>query len=160
MTDKALEKVLVFPKIEELNEPTLIHELSKSIKYLTNDKASGSDNIPLRSSNRQKKLSQDMQDAKIITLHTNKGERSNCNNYRGIFLLSIVGKFYARVILKKTTTSCRARIHRGALQLLNRQVDHRHAVLGVAAIREMPQADKNYLHLDMSAGTASSYSSR
>ena len=40
-----------------------------------------------------------MRDAKIITLYKNKGERSDCNNYRGISLLSIVGKVYARVIL-------------------------------------------------------------
>ena len=40
-----------------------------------------------------------MRDAKIITLYKNKGERSDCNNYRGISLLSIVGKVFARVIL-------------------------------------------------------------
>ena len=40
-----------------------------------------------------------MRDSKIITLYKNKGERSDCNNYRGISLLSIVGKVYARVIL-------------------------------------------------------------
>ena len=42
---------------------------------------------------------QDMRDSKIITLYKNKGERNNCNNYRGISLLSIVGKVFARVIL-------------------------------------------------------------
>ncbi|KAL7886731.1 hypothetical protein AOLI_G00044520 [Acnodon oligacanthus] len=42
---------------------------------------------------------QDMRDAKIITLYKNKGHRSNCNNYRGISLLSILGKLYARVLL-------------------------------------------------------------
>ena len=40
-----------------------------------------------------------MRDAKIITLLKNKGERSECNNYRGIFLLSIIGKIFAKVIL-------------------------------------------------------------
>ena len=40
-----------------------------------------------------------MRDAKIVTLYKNKGERSDCNNYRGISLLSIVGKVFARVIL-------------------------------------------------------------
>ena len=44
---------------------------------------------------------QDMRDAKIITLYKNKGERSDCNNYRGISLLSIVGKVYARVVLAR-----------------------------------------------------------
>ena len=40
-----------------------------------------------------------MRDAKIVTLYKTKGERSDCNNYRGISLLCIVGKVYARVLL-------------------------------------------------------------
>ena len=42
---------------------------------------------------------QDMGDAKIITLYTNKGQRRVCNNYRVISLLSIVGKIFARIFL-------------------------------------------------------------
>ena len=42
-----------------------------------------------------------MRDAKIITLYKNKGDRSDCNNYRGISLLSIVGKVFARVVLAR-----------------------------------------------------------
>ena len=42
-----------------------------------------------------------MRDAKIITLYKNKGDRSDCNNYRGISLLSVVGKTFARVILSR-----------------------------------------------------------
>nr|KAG5709927.1 hypothetical protein BaRGS_029969 [Batillaria attramentaria] len=44
---------------------------------------------------------QDMRDATIITLYKNKGDRSDCNNYRGISLLSIVGKVFARVVLAR-----------------------------------------------------------
>ena len=42
-----------------------------------------------------------MRDANVLTLYKNKGDRSNCNNYRGISLLSIVGKVFARVVLKR-----------------------------------------------------------
>ena len=41
---------------------------------------------------------QDMSDSQIITLYKNKGERNDCNNYRGTTLLSIVGKVFDRVI--------------------------------------------------------------
>ena len=41
-----------------------------------------------------------MRDANIITLYKNKGDRSDCNNYRGIPLLSIVGKVIARVLAR------------------------------------------------------------
>ena len=40
-----------------------------------------------------------MRDTKIVTLYKNKGEKSDCNNYKGICLLSIMGKVYARVLL-------------------------------------------------------------
>ena len=42
-----------------------------------------------------------MRDANIVTLYKNKGDRSDCNNYRGISLLSIVGKAFAWVLLKR-----------------------------------------------------------
>ena len=42
-----------------------------------------------------------MKDANIITLYKNKVDRSDCNNYRGITLLSIVGKLFARITLKR-----------------------------------------------------------
>ena len=42
-----------------------------------------------------------MRNANIVTLYKNKGDRSDCNNYRGISLLSIVGKAFARVALKR-----------------------------------------------------------
>ena len=44
-------------------------------------------------------VTQDTKDAKIVTLYKNKGGSSDCNNYRGISLLSIVGKVYTRVVL-------------------------------------------------------------
>ena len=42
-----------------------------------------------------------MRDANIVTLYKNKSDRGDCNNYRGISLLNIVGKLYAKVVLMK-----------------------------------------------------------
>ena len=42
-----------------------------------------------------------MKNANIITLYKNKGDRGDCNNYRGISLLNVVGKLLARVVLKR-----------------------------------------------------------
>lgn len=42
-----------------------------------------------------------MRYANIVTLYKNKGDRSDCNNYRGISLLSIVGKLFARLVLNR-----------------------------------------------------------
>ena len=41
-----------------------------------------------------------MRNAKIVTLYKNKSNKGECSNYRGISLLSITGKTFARVILK------------------------------------------------------------
>ena len=42
--------------------------------------------------------------ANITTFYKNKGDRSDCINYRGITLLSIVGKTFARVMLNRLQT--------------------------------------------------------
>ena len=41
-----------------------------------------------------------MRDANIVILYKNKGDRGDCNNYRGISL-NIVGKLFAKVVLMK-----------------------------------------------------------
>ena len=42
-----------------------------------------------------------MCDAKIVTLFKNKGDRSDCNNYREISLLNVIGKVFAGVIIAR-----------------------------------------------------------
>lgn len=42
-----------------------------------------------------------MRDATIVTLYKGKGDRSNCDSYRGVSLLSVTGKAFARVVLAR-----------------------------------------------------------
>lgn len=42
-----------------------------------------------------------MRDATIATLYKNKRDRSDCNNYHGISLLSTIDKLFARVVLNR-----------------------------------------------------------
>ena len=44
---------------------------------------------------------QEMRDAIIITFYKNKGDRLDCNIYRGISVMSIIGKIFARVLLTR-----------------------------------------------------------
>ena len=50
-------------------------------------------------------LPQDLKDAVTISLYKNKGEKSDCSNYRGITLLSIAGKVLARILLNRLIPS-------------------------------------------------------
>ncbi|XP_048759445.2 uncharacterized protein LOC125669044 [Ostrea edulis] len=65
-----------------------------------------------------------MRDAKIVTLYKNKGERSDCNNYRGISHFSIFGQVYARVLLQKLhervylKSNCGFRVKRSTIDMV------------------------------------------
>ena len=118
VTNAALNDIRDLPMMEELdNEPT-IEDLSKAIDSLSCGKAPGCDSIPPEVIKCAKPallqhlhqllclccwnegtVPQEMRNATIVTLYKNKGDRSDCNNYRGISLLSIVGKAFARVLL-------------------------------------------------------------
>ena len=43
-------------------------------------------------------VSEDWRSAVIVPLYKGKREGSECKNYRGISLLSVVGKIYARIL--------------------------------------------------------------
>ena len=119
VTQEALDAIEDMPVLEELDSEPTVEELSKAIDALVCGKAPGEDSIPpeiikcgkpalleplhalLCLCWREGKVPQDMRDAKIITLYKNKGDRSDCNNYRGISLLSVAGKVFARVVLAR-----------------------------------------------------------
>ena len=42
-----------------------------------------------------------MQVATIVTIYKNKGDLCDCNNYRGISLMSIVGTILAHILLNR-----------------------------------------------------------
>ena len=115
VSPSALDAVECLPTMEELDTEPTLEELSKAIdsngtpplptpppprptKALQDHLTAFTACTPL-SVLARRSLQQDMRDAKIITLFKNKGERSDCNNYRGIFLLSVTGKVFAKVIL-------------------------------------------------------------
>ena len=113
----ALDVLEWLPTMGELDTEPLVEELNRAIESFASGKAPCNDGIPpdlikhcktilllplhevLCQCLQEGAVLQDMRDSKIITLYKNKGERNDCNNYRGISLLSIVGKIFARVIL-------------------------------------------------------------
>ena len=98
--------------------PPSIQDFNKALKRMKPGKTPGPDNIPLELithggpelRNRlmllilkiweTKTLPSDFRDANIITIFK-KGDRENCNNYRGISLLSIASKIFARILLDR-----------------------------------------------------------
>ena len=119
VTQEKLDAIEELPVLEELDSEPTMEELSKAIDALACGRAPGEDSIPPKIIKcgkpalleplhellclcwREGKVPQDMRDAKIITVYKNKGDRSDCYKYRGISLLSIVGKVFARVVLAR-----------------------------------------------------------
>ena len=116
---EALNSIQVMPIMLELDSEPTASEIEKAIYGLANGKAPGNDAIPpevikqgipvllphlhelLSLCWREGEVPQDMRDANIVTLFKNKGDPSDCNNYRGVSLLSVVGKVFARVVLAR-----------------------------------------------------------
>lgn len=46
---------------------------------------------------------QNLKDAQITHLYKRKGNQQACNNHRGISLISIAGKIFARILLNRIT---------------------------------------------------------
>eukprot|EP00745_Piridium_sociabile_P017961 TRINITY_DN26814_c0_g1_i11.p1 TRINITY_DN26814_c0_g1~~TRINITY_DN26814_c0_g1_i11.p1 ORF type:complete len:515 (+),score=121.07 TRINITY_DN26814_c0_g1_i11:351-1895(+) len=119
VTDSALNAVECTPMMVELDEKPTMEELRNAVEKLAQGNAPGKDGIPPEVVRCGKSVllqhlhdlicqcweegavPQDMRDASIVTLYKNKANRSDCNNYRGISLLSVVGKVFARVVLSR-----------------------------------------------------------
>ena len=131
--------------VTSLDDPPNLGEILTAISNISEGKAPGRDGIPAEiwkyGGNRlteclQKlvemiwetgKVPQDWKDADIIPIFK-KGDKRDCGNYRGISLLSIVGKILARVLLNRLNehiaqnvlpeTQCGFRSGRGTIDMI------------------------------------------
>ena len=120
VSQEALDAIEDLHVLEELDAERTMEELSKAIDALESGKAPGEDGIPPEIIKCGKaalvleplhellclcwsegKVPQDMRDSKITTLYKCKGDCNDSNDYRGISLLIIVGKVFARVVLSR-----------------------------------------------------------
>nr|VZI19294.1 unnamed protein product [Spirometra erinaceieuropaei] len=77
---------------------------------------------------RQGEVPQDFKDAAIVHLYKRKGNRQVCDNHRGISLLNIAGKIFARILLNRLNnhleqgllpeSQCGFRRHRGTTDMI------------------------------------------
>ena len=104
-----------------LDEIPTMAEMARAIAGLTDGEAPGGDGIPsevwthggdnlfsrLHQLNTNAwevgSLPQIWKDASIVTIYK-KGDRTDCGNYKGISLLSIAGKIFARILLNRLST--------------------------------------------------------
>ena len=142
--ESILELIQQFPVKDFLDVAPDQEEVNKAIAQINNGKSPGMDGIPVEvlkyGGDRLREMvfevishvwvssaPQDWRDAILESLFK-KGERSECGNFRGISLLSIVGKVFARVLLNRMISSivddvlpesqCRFRAQRGTSDMI------------------------------------------
>jgi hypothetical protein len=146
ISDEAINQIPQRPTINELDIAPTLEEVTRAVKLLSCGKSPGSDGIPpeifkhggaaadsqlqclFASIWEQGHVPQEFKDALIVHLYKNKGDRRNCNNHRGISLLSIAGKVLAKIIINRLThnltehitpeSQCGFRPHRGTADML------------------------------------------
>ena len=106
---------------QRLDEIPTMDEMARAIAGLKDGKAPGGDGIPaevwkhagdnlfsrlhqlITNAWEMCSVPQAWKNASIITIYK-KGDRTDCGNYRGISLLSIAGKIFARILLNRLST--------------------------------------------------------
>ncbi|CAE1309811.1 unnamed protein product [Acanthosepion pharaonis] len=118
VTTATLDVFKCLTVMEDFDTEPTTEELNKTINSFASGNATGSDEIPpdlighcktalllplreiLYQCWKEGAVSQDMRDTKIVTLYKNKGERNDCNNYRGTVL-------WAKFSLGSYCSACR-----------------------------------------------------
>ncbi|BHF74133.1 hypothetical protein SprV_0401721700 [Sparganum proliferum] len=146
ISDAAIARL---PQVEtnvDLDLPPSLKEIIRAVQPLSSGKAPGSDAIPVEVYKhggpqlmdhltalfqemwRQGEVPQDFKDATIVHLYKRKGNRQICDNHRGISLLNIAGKIFARILLNRLNnhleqgllpeSQCGFRRHRGTTDMI------------------------------------------
>nr|VZI21865.1 unnamed protein product [Spirometra erinaceieuropaei] len=146
ISDAAIERL---PQVEsnvDLDLPPSLQETIRAVQQLSSGKAPRSDAIPtevykhggpllmdhltalFQKMWRQGEVPQDFKDATIVHLYKRKGNRQVCDNHRGISLLNIAGKIFARLLLNRLNnhleqgllpeSQCGFRRHRGTTDMI------------------------------------------
>ena len=84
--------------------------------------------------------------AVIVALYNGKGERTECKNYRGIRLLSVVGKIYAGILVDRVhrVTGCLIDGGQGVFRLRKGCVDQ---IFTLKQIGEKAQEEKHRVYV-------------
>nr|VZI06720.1 unnamed protein product [Spirometra erinaceieuropaei] len=146
ISDAAIARL---PQVEtnaDLDLPPSLQETIRAVQQLSSGKAPGSDAIPaevykhggpqlmdhltalFQEMWRQGEVPQDFKDTTIVHLYKRKGNRQVCDNHRGISLLNIAGKIFARILLNRLNnhleqgllpeSQCGFRRHRGTMDMI------------------------------------------
>ena len=156
----ALDTIDHLSLIPELDEVLSIKDLSKAIDRLPSGKVTlGKDGIldeVIKSSKstllvplhklltqcwKEGSIPQDMRDSNIITRCKNKDNPSNCINYHGISLLSIIGKLFVCIILHRLQILADRIYPESQCGFHFKKVNYRHDILPLPTAREVQRSE-------------------
>ncbi|VDM00182.1 unnamed protein product [Schistocephalus solidus] len=146
ISDAAIDKLPRVDTNNDLDLPPSLPGTIWAVQQIFSGKATGSDAIPpevykhggprlmaelttlFQEMWRQGQAPQDFKDATIVHLYKRKGNRQLCDNHRGISLLNIAGKIFARIHLNRLNghleqgllpeSQCGFRRHRGTTDMI------------------------------------------
>ncbi|VDL99513.1 unnamed protein product [Schistocephalus solidus] len=146
ISDAAIDRLPQVDTNNDLDLPPSLPETIRAVQQISSGKAPGSDAIPpevykhggprlmaelttlFQEMWRQGQVPQDFKDATIVHLYKRKGNRQLCDNHRGISLLNIAGKIFARILLNRLNghleqgllpeSQCGFRRHRGITDMI------------------------------------------
>lgn len=116
--EEVLNSIPQRPIYEDMADPPSLSEVCDTISAMRNNKAACPDRIPaeilkaggvnlhqhiyvlIKKIWDLELIPSDLRDALIVILFK-KGDKADCGNYRGIFLLSTTGKIIARILFKR-----------------------------------------------------------